>query len=389
MRDRVGARARAVLGALGAAWLIGCGGDEAAREVVQAPPVMVVPVELRDVVDRIQATGQLVAKAEATIAAQVNGQVTAIAVDDGDAVEEGQVLLEIDPRRRELELADAEARLAEARAEEAEARREGGRLQRLKKSDAASQARVDEAQTRLALARSRASGAEARVGLSRRAVEDATVRAPFAGLVARRQVSVGEYLSVGSPLFELVALDPVEVEFTLAEVDSARVALGNEVEVHVAPYPEERFRAAVSAIAPTIDPETRTLRVKARLPNADGRLRPGLFAHVDLGVAERKDVVMVPEDALVLLAQGTVLYRLVEGNRVQRLFVKTGIQVGDRVEVVEGLARGDRVVVRGQRNLVDGGIVSLRTEDGRPADEPQVATPAPSGDRALAPGAGR
>jgi len=368
--------------------LAACSAEEpAAPAAATAPPVMVEPVQVRDVVDRIDATGQLVAKAEATVAAQVAGEVTSIAVEEGTAVERGQVLLEIDPERRQLELADAEARLAEARASVAEALREVERLRGLRRRDAVSQARLDDAVTQLALARSRENGAEARLGLARRALEDATIRAPFAGLVARRHANVGEYLGVAAPLFHLVALDPIEVEFTVPEIDSARVEVGNEVELRVAPYPSERFAAEVTAVSPTIDPSTRTLRVTAELPNPDAKLRPGLFAHVDVGVARRSGVVMVSEAAILQRAEGSVLYRLVDGNRVERLLIEPGIQRGEWVEVRSGLMPGDRVVVRGQRDLVDGISVSVRTRAGRAVGEPQVAAPARP-DR-LAPGAGR
>ncbi len=380
------ARSASMALCLGAA-LTACGGDEVAAPAADvAPRVMVEPVRVSDVVDRIEATGQLVAKAEATIASQVAGEVTSIAVEEGDAVEAGQVLLEIDPERRELELADAEARYAEARANVAEAKREVARISGLRERAAVSEARLDDAQTRFALARSRQRGAEARLGLARRALHDATIRAPFSGRVARRHANVGEYLGIAVPLFELVALDPIEVEFALAEVDSARVAVGNDVELQVAPYPSERFTARVTVVSPTIDPSTRTLRVTAELLNPGLRLRPGLFAHVDVGVARRSNVVMVSESAILQRAAGSILYRLVEGDRVERLLVEPGIQVGEFVEVRSGLVPGDRVVVRGQRELVDGIAVSVRTRDGRPIDEPQVA--APGGPTALAPGAG-
>jgi membrane fusion protein (multidrug efflux system) len=342
--------------------------EEVAAPLVTAPPVMVVNVEARDVSDRIQATGQLIAKARATIAAQVNGQVTAVLAEEGDAVEAGQALLEIDPQRRELELINAQSQLAEARAQLGEAERESKRMQRLSKSAAASQARLDEAETRLALTRSRLAGAQARFGLARRALEDSTVRAPFAGLVDRRMVSFGEYLSTGLPIFEVVALDPIEVEFDLAEVDSARVKVGHEVGLTVAPYPDEIFGATVTVVSPTIDPATRTLRVKAELANPGNRLRPGLFARADLGVNERSAVVMVPEDALVMRADGTVVYRLVEDEgkkRVELVGVRTGVFRNGWVEVMGGVDAEDRVVVRGQAGLVDGSVVSLRTRDGR------------------------
>lgn len=367
--------------------LMGCSGEQAsAPAAAAAPPVMLEPVRVMDVVDRIEATGQVVAKAEATIASQVAGEVTSIAAEEGDAVEAGQPLLEIDPERRQLELDDAEARRAEARANVAEAKREVGRIRGLHDRDAASQASLDDASTKLSLARSRLSGAEAQLGLVRRALQDATIRAPFSGRVARRYTNVGEYLGVGVPLFQLVALDPIEVGFSVAEVDSARIVVGNEVEVSVAPYPSERFTAHVTVVAPTIDPSTRTLRVKAELPNPDLRLRPGLFAHVYVGVARRSNVMMVSESAILQRAEGAVLYRLVDGDRVERLVVEPGVQLGDLVEVRTGLVPGDQVVVRGQRDLVHGVAVSVRKRDGRPVDEPQVA--APNGPAEMAPGAG-
>ena len=354
-----------------------CGQEESASVAeVLRPPVMVVRSEQRDVVDRIRATGQLIAKAEATIAAQVEGQVTEIVVREGEAVESDSVLLVIDPERRQLEVANAQAQLAEARAELAVAKRNYQRTKRLSKDNVASEARLDEDRTRESLARSVTNGAEARLGLARRALEDATVRAPFSGLIARRHVSVGEYLSTGTALFDLVALDPIEVEFTLAEVDSSKVALGHPVEISIAPYPDETFAATVSMISPTIDPRTRTLRVKAELPNPDGRIRPGLFAHTDLGVSERRDVIVVPDDAVVQRASGAVIFRLDASGRVERLQVETGVHIEGWVEVRTGLMPGDLVVVRGQARIDDGVAVSVRLADGQPFEPPAVATPA-------------
>lgn len=351
-----------------------CGQNEKSASIAEVlrPPVMVVGSERRDVADRIRATGQLIAKAEATLAAQVYGQVTDIRVSEGEAVESGAVLLVIDPQRRQLEVAEAQAELARAEAELDVAKRNYQRTKRLSRNNVASEARLDEDRTRESLARSVSVGAGARLGLARRALEDATVRAPFPGLIARRHVSVGEYLSTGTALFDLVALDPIEVEFSLAEVDSSKVALGHPVKISIAPYPDETFAATVSMISPTIDTRTRTLRVKAQLPNPNGRLRPGLFAHIDLGVSERQGVIVVPEDAVVQRADGTVIFRLDASERVERLLVETGVRVDGWVEVSRGLSPGDVVVVRGQARLDDGVAVSVRLANGE-LPEPSAA----------------
>jgi membrane fusion protein (multidrug efflux system) len=188
-------------------------------------------------------------------------------------------------------------------------------------------------------------------------------------------VSVGEYLSIGSALFDLVALDPIEVEFTLAEIDSSKVELGHPVEISIAPYPDETFLATVNMISPTIDPRTRTLRVKAELPNPDGRIRPGLFAHTDLGVSEREDAIVVPNDAVVQRADGAVIFRLNDSDRVERVLVETGVQLEGWVEISSGLSPGDVVVVRGQSRIDDGIAVSVRLADGQPADAAPDMTP--------------
>lgn len=343
--------------------LAGCREAES-PPAVDAPPVMVAPAESLTLVDRIAATGQLLARAEATVAAQVDGEVTGVAVDEGAAVAEGDGIIEIDPERRQLEVDSARASVVQARARLEEARREAARVEKLHGRGAVSQSQMDQARTELDLARSRLVEARARLGLAERALRDASVVAPFDGLVARRHVNTGEFVRAGEALFELVALDPVEVEFHLPEVDSARVAVGQAVELRVAPYPDEVFAAEVSVVSPTIDASTRTRRVKALVANPEGRLLPGTFARVDLGVAEREGVVMIPKEAVLQRSDGSVVFRLVGTDRVERLRVETGSYRDALVEVRGEVDAGDRIVVRGQTALIDGSVVSLRSADG-------------------------
>jgi membrane fusion protein (multidrug efflux system) len=342
---------------------IACGGAET-PPAATAPPVMVERAGAHSVMDRIQATGQLLAHSEATVAAQVGGEITGIVADEGAAVAAGQAIVAIDPERRQLELENAQASLLQAQAQEREAEREALRLEQLAVRGAVSQAQLDEARTRRDFARSGVAAAKAQLGLAQRALRDASVAAPFAGLVARRFVNPGEFVAAGAALFDLVALDPVEVEFHLAEVDSARVAVGQRVEVRVASFPDEVFGAEVTVVAPTIDPAARTRRVKAVLANPEGRLLPGTFARVDLGVAERSGVVMVKKEAVLQRSDGSVVFRLAGGDRVARVRVETGIHRDELVELRGGVAAGDWIVVRGHTALVDGAAVSLRNADG-------------------------
>jgi len=357
----IGALAAAAIVAL----LLSRRGDDT-EIAVDLPGVVAASAISLDVPIELKASGELQARDETTVAAEVAGRVTRILVDEGGAVTGGGVVLEIDPERRRLELDAAAARVAQAEASLQKDRRQTERVQELFQSNVASKAALDEAETALRLAVARAEAERAQRGVARRALEDASVKAPFGGLVSHRHVNVGEFVQAGTKLFDMVSLDPVEVVFALPEVDSSRVELGQTVEVTLSPFPGEVFRGQVSMVSPTIDPVTRTLRVKALLPNPDGKLRPGLFARTSLGVDLRRGLTMVPEEALLQRADGKVLFVLRDGNLVSRRVVETGISHDGLVEVQSGVAPGERVVRRGQDVLIDGQPVALRDREGGP-----------------------
>lgn len=368
-------RASAVflLGTLGSA----CG--ETSDTVAEpGEPVLLAPVEERDVEETIEASGELLAKQRADVAAQVAGEITEILFEEGDAVTSGEVVIEIDPERRELELDRARAGVGEARAAVAEQEREVARMRALAKTNVASQTQLDQVETALQTARSRLAAARAELGVAERALRDASVRARFDGHLARRYVSRGEYVQQGQPLFELVSLDPIEVEFHLPEADASRVREGLPIDVTVAPFPDEVFRATVNIVSPTIDRRTRTLRVRALLENPDGRLRPGLFARANLGIAHREGVLFVPEEAVQQRADGAVVFRIGPDLRAERRDVETGVVRAGHVEIRSGLAPGDRVARRGHTDLIDGSLVAPRKRDGSPVRDAAPATTASS-----------
>jgi membrane fusion protein (multidrug efflux system) len=344
-----------------------------ARPAVAAPPVAVAPVQAHRVVDRILVTGEILAVNEASVAAEVDGRVTSILVEEGGAVEKGATVFEIDRERRQLEHANASAGLEEALARFEQQERETERIRRLSESKSASEARLDSAEAELQLTRSRLAAARAGLGLAERALRKASVAAPFSGIVARRHVSEGEFITPGREIFDLVSLDPIEVEFRVPERDSGRIELGQPLEVRVAPFPDEAFHASVNMVSPRIDPRTRTLRIKALIENCDSRLRPGLFARADLGLSERTEVPMIPESAILQRADGSVAFRLAGNDRVERVLLATGVFRDGYAEVMAGLHVGDLVVVRGHARLVDGAVVEVRTPAGELAGATALA----------------
>ncbi len=365
---------------LGLVWLPAACSEPAVEESL-ATPVVAERVRGFALTENIQATGKLEAVDEATLASEVAGQITKTVVDVGDAVVKGQVLIEIDRERRSLELANERAMTVEARENHLEMQREVQRIRTLHERGVAADTRLDEVETQERRAQARLAAAQAKASLAERALRDSSVVAPFPGLIARRLVSAGDYVSPGQALVELVALDPVKVVFSLAERDSGRVALGHTVRVRVAPYPDELFDAHVSAISPRIDPQTHTLRVQALIDNPHGRLKPGLFARTDLGVAQRENVPMIPEEAVLQRSDGSVVFRLVGNDRVERRVVELGSFHEGKVEVLSGLGLGDQVIVRGQDALSPDTAVSVRNADGSEVGAHLVESETPLGAR--------
>jgi membrane fusion protein (multidrug efflux system) len=339
-----------------------CSKPPAATEA-GAIPVVVAPAAVGELEEKIGGTGELEAPDRAVIAAEVDGRVTEVRVDEGVHVQAGDVLLEIDPEKRRLDADAARAGERDAIASFEVAQREYARAKALHEQGIASDSLLDQRATELSRAQARRDSAQAQRGVAEKLLRDASVRAPFAGLVARREISRGDYVRPGESLLEVVALDPIEVEFSVAERDSARVEPGQPVYVNVDPYPGEKFVGSVSAVSPVIDPATRTMRVKARIPNADGRLRPGLFARTDLGIAKRENVVFVPAEAILQRADGEVVFVVDPGDRARRVVVKTGVQRGGQVEIVAGLKPAEEVVVRGHAALAAGALVRRTKAD--------------------------
>ena len=247
----------------------GCSEEVVTTEEI-LPSVSAVEIAAVDFDQEIRASGDLRARFQTMIAAEIAGRVTELSVDEGGSVNAGAVVIKIDPERRRLDLAAAQARLAQARANLRQETSKVERVRKLRSENIASVERLEEAETALLLAESSVRAEEAAVGVASRALKDASVSAPFAGLVARRSVELGEYVEPGKDLFELVSMSPLDVTFNLPELDSQRVAVGQRIEVGVAAPADKSFEAVVTFIAPVVDPATRTLRVKAEIDNTRG-----------------------------------------------------------------------------------------------------------------------
>lgn len=320
----------------------------------KAAPVMVETqvVATRALADDVSAVGSLVSNESVVLRPEVSGRIEAIRFRDGEPVQRGAVLVELDAavQRAELQQARANLTLAEA---------DFSRTQDLFGRKFVSRSSLDDARAKLEVARAGVALAQARLARMH-------IRAPFDGVVGIRSVSPGDFVKDGDALINLEDIATLKLDFRLPELYLDRVRPGQTLELSSDVLPGERFAATVNAIDPLVDAEGRAVRLRARLANPDMRLRPGVFVRVRLILAERGEVAMVPEAALVP-APGDVqfVYRVADG-KVQRVNVRTGQRRDAMVEIVDGLQPGMVVVTAGQLKLRDGADVKVAAASAAP-----------------------
>ena len=382
-RLRMRERAAGIVGALAVATaaigLSACG-EAASENPVEAPEVGVrVSVQKPDAADAVRVVrvnGGITADRQVTVFSTVPGRVISRPVDLGTAVADSQIIAIVD--HSSLDLAVRQARSAVAATEEQvrNLTTEYQRIERLYRERGVSQQQYDAIRTQKLAADEGL--VQARTGLQQamEAREEAEVRAPFRGVIGRVLVEMGDMVGPGVPIAIVVDLKPLIAKVQIPERDIGLVAEGQPTLVSVAAYPSERFEGTVRKISPIIDAATRMGEVEILLPNRDERLKPGMFATVEIEVDRHPNVLMLPSDAVVQETRlgadylsGNVrrAYHVFvkRGDRAARVPVELGYMTGDRVEIASGLTAQDSVVVLGQHLLQDGKLVELAPAQGR------------------------
>jgi membrane fusion protein, multidrug efflux system len=325
--------------------LAGCGKDEAAAGAPGGegsppgggmPPMPVEAVTLKpeQIAGGLQTVGSLRADESVVVRPEVAGRVVRIHFTEGGRVQAGQPLFTLDSSTARAAYNEAQANLENSRRAEA-------RSGELVGQKLIAQADYDRARAALGVDRARAESAST-------ALEKMTLRAPFSGQVGLREVSVGEFVNVGQDLVTLVRLDPIEVDFSVPESAIGKLEHGQHITVTVDAYPGDVFGGEVVAIDPVIDPNSRSARLRARVANPDGRLRPGQFAKLQLDTGGNAGAaILVPEQALMQDGNVRYVYTIVDG-KAHRVEVQTGLRVPGKVQVTEGLKAGDTVITAGQ-----------------------------------------
>jgi membrane fusion protein (multidrug efflux system) len=338
-----------MLAVAGGAWWYFYASAPAASDAPQqaqggfAVPVETVAVMVGPIERRLTAVGSLRSNESVIIRPEIAGRIAEFRFDEGAQVEQGQPLVLLDQSvwRAVVEQVQAALELSQAnydRAVDLLERKVGTTKAR---DEAFSQMRVDQAELELARAR----------------LDKSTITAPFDGVVGLRKVSVGDFVNAGDDIVNLEQIDPLKADFRIAESYLGAVRPGQRIELGVDAFPGEAFTGEVYAIDPLIDESGRSILLRARLPNPEHVLRPGLFARVTLVLNEREGAIQVPEQALVPQGQEQFVFRVVDGKAAFTK-VEVGIRREGMVEITAGLGPEDEVVTAGQLKIRDGAEVA-------------------------------
>ena len=334
--------------------------QEAAAQAAafQAPPEAVTTIVARQEKwpATLSAIGTVSAVQGVTVSADLPGIVDRIAFDSGQSVREGEVLVELDTRQEQAQLAAVEA-------ERDLARLNFERLQGLVEDGAISRAEYDQAAAEQ-------KQTEAKVGEIRATIARKTIRAPFSGILGIRQVNLGQYLSAGDAVVPLQSFDPIYVNFGVPQQDAGQVSIGRSVRITTGDTARVTFVGRVTAINSIVDEATRNVQIQATLANPRGTLRPGMFVQTEVTVGASRSVVTLPASSISYAPYGDSVFVVADlkdskgqsYRGVRQQFVKLGAARGDQIAVVSGLKAGEEIVTSGVFKLRNGAAVVVNNK---------------------------
>jgi len=373
-------------------------------------PVETVSLHLGSIDRRLHLTGTIISEAMVDVLSKVSGILEKIQVEPGNRVKVDQVVAMVEREEKEAQLQEAQAALDVLRAGWAQV--ETGarpeeitqseqlvrqtkaswetsldnymRLKNLKERDFISQQRLDEAMLQVTLSEAEYRSAKEKLTLLRKGarqedrdallaqirqaeaalrlaqihLKNTTIRAPISGIISKRFLDQGSFVSTTTPIVRIVAMDRIKVLVQVVENELAQLKVGAKAEIYVDAYRKQVFRGGLSCISPTVDPESRMADIEIQVDNKDHRLKPGMFARASLIVQRRDNVLLLPKDSL-LRESGPARVFVHDKGRASLREVMLGLEGEQYVEVLTGLRDGDEVIVAGQYELRDGMPVNV------------------------------
>jgi membrane fusion protein (multidrug efflux system) len=359
VRTKTTAPARAALVLLTAAGLAaGCSNGKAKEKDAAATdttvPVEVQPLKRAPMIAVYSGTAPIEAHDEAEVVAKVGGEVREIFVEEGDTVSAGQVLARLDGDRLRLEVAQIDANLRKLE-------RDYNRQLELSQKGLVAKGTAENAKFDLEALKASYDSAKLELSYTQ-------IRAPIAGVVSARHIKVGNTINPNDPTFRVTNLDPLIAYVHVPEKEFRKIAARQPAEVVVDALGGERFQGVIARISPTVDPETGTFRAEVEVPDPSRRLKPGMFARVNIVYERRDDALQLPRNA-ILDADGEQSVFVVANGKAEQRPIRTGLANNGWIEVLEGLKGDERVVVVGQAGLKTGTAVKV-VDGSTPAGAP-------------------
>jgi len=313
-------------------------------------PVRAAPVKLEQISNPVEALGTARAWEFVSLRAGVTEHISRIAFDSGQRVKAGDVLVELSHGEELAELAGARATLQRNE-------RDAKRLRGLVKKNLTTREQLEAAETQVAETRALIDGLQARI-------DDRIIRAPFAGQLGLRNISVGSLVTPTTEITTLQDISRLKLDFTVPERQLSAISGGMAIEAVSQAHPERVFKGEVMIVEARVDPQTRAFTVRARLDNPDGRLKPGMLLRVKV-ISQPREGLTIPEAALVPMAGDQSVFvaeKTEAGHVVQRRQVQIGQRYEGKVEILSGLSQGDLVVTRGTLHIRDGQAVAIQSD---------------------------
>ncbi len=335
-----------------------------AEEKSGAAPVKVFKVQRQKISERLFYTGVIEAWNKINVTPDIGGKIAKIHVEEGDIVQKGQLLAELDTRAVRLQLEQAQAALAVAEANYNDAQKNMERMERLKKEDAASDQQFEKVKLAYDAADAQFKQARAAVNLARYNLDVSLMKAPFSGVVASKNAEVGEVInpmmggfSPTSGVLTLMDFSRVRIEIDATQQDVVRIKKGQLAQLRVTAIPDRIFQGRVSIVNITADAVSKKFKVEVIIDNPDLALRPNTFGEISLEVSTHEQALVILQNAVL---ENKYVFRVRDDNTVERVEITIGLQNANRVEVMNGLKEGDMVVVEGNFGLEDGTQIEIR-----------------------------
>ena len=311
---------------------------------IPSVPVATAVASIETFTETLEALGTAKANESVVITPTLEERVVDILFEDGDQVRKGQILVKLDDSEARYQLEEAKAALREQQ-------KQYERIRKLAKTNSTSRSRLDEERSLLEIA-------EAKVALLKARLRDYTIRAPFPGILGIRQISNGAVVDSDTVITTLDDTTVIKLDFTVPETYLGALQIGMNVAAQSPAYPDGKFKGMVTAISSRVDPNTRTLTVRAKIPNPDQLLKPGMLLTVKL-IKDRSQALIIPEEAAILDKDKKFVLVVNADNIVEKREIVTGRRSPGKVEVISGLSAGQQVIIKGLTRVRPGSPVNV------------------------------